>query len=174
MARNIEIKARIQSIESLIPKAAALSNRGPIEIDQDDTFFRCDNGRLKLRSFTDGKGELIFYRRADRPGPKESFYIRTSTSEPHNLRESLSHAYGQVGRVRKKRTLFLIGRTRVHLDSVDGLGYFLELEVVLVDNESVEVGIHEADELMQRLGIEPPQLIEGAYIDLLARQGVPR
>ncbi|HET9862648.1 MAG TPA: class IV adenylate cyclase, partial [Steroidobacteraceae bacterium] len=107
-------------------------------------------------------------------GPKESFYLRTPTSSPENLRESLSLAYGQIGRIRKYRTLFLVGRTRVHLDRVEGLGHFLELEVVLVDDESAEQGVREAGELMEKLGIQPEQLIDGAYIDLmLAGQGEP-
>ena len=85
----------------------------------------------------------------------------------------LSLAYGQVGRVRKYRTLFLVGRTRVHLDRVEDLGHFLELEVMLVDDESPEAGIREASDLMDRLGIQPSQLIEGAYLDLLlAQQGL--
>ena len=80
MARNVEIKARISSVASLLPLAASLANEGPIEIEQDDTFFRCEAGRLKLRDFLDGTGELIFYRRADQAGPKESFYLRSVTS----------------------------------------------------------------------------------------------
>lgn len=171
MARNIEIKAKIESVEALAPKAAALANEGPIEIVQDDTFFRCESGRLKLRTFSDGAGELIYYRRADRHGPKESFYLRTPTTAPETLRESLSLAYGQVGRVRKHRTLFMVGRTRVHLDNVEGLGHFLELEVVLTDGEASDVGIIEANELMEKLGVKQHQLIEGAYVDLLALHG---
>jgi hypothetical protein len=97
MARNIEIKARIASVESMAPKAAAIANAGPIEITQDDTFFRCEAGRLKLRTLSADNGELIFYRRANQHGPKESFYVRSSTSTPERLRESLSLAYGQVG-----------------------------------------------------------------------------
>ncbi len=143
MARNIEIKARVESIEALAPKAAAIADEGPIEIIQDDTFFRCDSGRLKLRAFSSEEGELIFYRRANQRGPKESFYLRSPTSAPDTLRESLSQAYGQVGRVQKHRTLFLVGRTR-----------------------------REAHSLMARLGIESSQLVEGAYIDLLAQRGV--
>jgi hypothetical protein len=50
MARNVEIKARIVSIEQLLPTVRSLADQGPIEIVQDDTFFRCDNGRLKLRT----------------------------------------------------------------------------------------------------------------------------
>lgn len=169
LARNIEIKARIESIDALTLKAAAIADKGPIEIVQDDTFFRCETGRLKLRAFSGTEGELIFYRRANQAGPKESFYLRTPTSATETLRESLSMAYGQVGRVRKHRTLFLVGRTRVHLDKVEGLGHFLELEVVLEEGEPAEIGVREANELMTKLGIEPSQLIEGAYVDLLAR-----
>ncbi|HLX80953.1 MAG TPA: class IV adenylate cyclase [Burkholderiales bacterium] len=169
MARNIEIKAHIESVQALALKAAAIADEGPIEIDQDDTFFRCESGRLKLRAFSKQKGELIFYRRANQQGPKESFYLVSPTSTPDTLRESLSLAYGQVGRVEKHRTLFLVGRTRVHLDRVKGLGDFLELEVVLEQGEPAEAGVQEAHSLMARLGVEPSQLIEGAYVDLLTQ-----
>ncbi|MEP7298078.1 MAG: class IV adenylate cyclase [Burkholderiales bacterium] len=168
MPRNVEIKARIDSIEALSVKAAALASEGPIEIAQDDTFFRCDAGRLKLRTFSATDGELIFYRRADQQGPKESFYVRTPTSDPDGLRETLSLAWGQSGRVVKRRTLYLVGRTRVHLDRVQGLGDFMELEVVLQDHESAEAGVREAQALMAQLGVEPARLIETAYVDLLA------
>ena len=117
MSRNIEIKAHIDSVETLTAKVAALADEGPIEIAQDDTFFRCDSGRLKLRAFPNGTGELIYYRRANQLSPKESFYLLSPTSAPDSLRESLSLAYGRVGRVRKHRVLFLIGRTRVHIDT---------------------------------------------------------
>lgn len=172
MARNIEIKAHIASVEALAPKAAAIADKGPIEIIQDDTFFRCEAGRLKLRAFSEEEGEIIFYRRADQQGPKESFYLRSPTSAPGTLRDSLSLAYGQAGRVQKHRTLFLVGRTRIHLDKVEGLGHFLELEVVLEEGEPTLAGIREAHELMAKLGVEPSQLIEGAYVDLLAQRGV--
>jgi len=172
MARNIEIKARIESVALLTPKVAELASEGPIEIAQDDTFFCCESGRLKLRDFLDGSGELIFYRRANQAGPKESFYLRSSTSTPEVLRESLSLAYGQAGRVVKHRTLFLVGRTRVHLDRVEGLGHFLELEVVLGENEPSEAGVREAHGLMSRLGIEPQQLVEGAYVELFGGEGI--
>ena len=170
MARNIEIKARIESIEATAATAAALADQGPIEIRQDDTFFTCDRGRLKLRAFSADAGELIFYRRPDQAGPKESFFVISPTTSPDSLREALSLAYGQAGRVRKHRTLYLVGRTRVHLDRVEGLGHFLELEVVLSDGDRSDPAVEEAHDLMAALGISPAQLIEGAYVDLLARQ----
>lgn len=172
MPRNIEIKAYIESVPLLALRVAAIANEGPIKIIQDDTFFHCETGRLKLRAFSKEDGELIFYRRANQHGPKESFYVISRTNEPDTLREALSLAYGQSGRVQKHRMLFLVGRTRVHLDDVKGLGHFLELEVVLEEGEHAEVGIHEAHNLMALLGVESSHLVEGAYVDLLAQPGV--
>lgn len=171
MARNIEIKARVEHMVTLMARTAAIADQGPVDLLQDDTFFVCPSGRLKLRSFATGEGELIFYRRADQAGPKESFYLRSPTATPDALRECLSLAYGQAGRVQKHRTVFFAGRTRIHLDRVVGLGEFMELEVVLEDHESAEAGLHEAHALMARLGVAPSQLVACAYIDLLARQG---
>jgi predicted adenylyl cyclase CyaB len=168
MPRNIEIKARIDNIDALATKAAALGSDGPYYISQDDTFFACTTGRLKLRAFADGKGELIYYSRADLQGPKESFYVISPAIAPDTLRECLTLACGQVGRVQKQRTLFLAGRSRIHLDQVAGLGNFMEIEVVLEDHEASESGMLEAHELMAQLGIQASQLIEGAYVDLLA------
>jgi predicted adenylyl cyclase CyaB len=167
MARNIEIKARVGNLELIAARAAALADKGPIEIDQDDTFFACPNGRLKLRIRSAGDGELIFYRRPDQSGPKESFYLLAKTAAPDALREVLSLAYGQIGRVRKHRTLFWCGRTRIHLDRVEGLGSFMELEVVLDSSESAAAGEVVAHEMMSKLGISAEQLMEGAYLDLL-------
>jgi len=171
MPRNVEIKARIDSVAAFEPRAAALSTEGPVEIFQDDTFFRCEAGRLKLRVFGDASGELIYYRRPDNAGPKQSFYVRSPTPDPECLRQVLELAYGVAGRVVKRRTLYLVGRTRVHLDRVEQLGDFLELEVVLRDDEDTAVGVREAHELMDRLGIDRGRLVEGAYLDLLAGQG---
>jgi predicted adenylyl cyclase CyaB len=167
MARNVEIKARIDSVDALLPRVAALADEGPVDIFQDDMFFACGNGRLKLRVFSPDRGELIFYRRADRKGPKESFYVLSPTATPEALRETLSLAYGPTGRVRKHRILFIAGRTRIHLDRVEGLGEFFELEVVLKEGESAELGEAVARELMTKLDIHPDRLIEGAYVDML-------
>jgi predicted adenylyl cyclase CyaB len=167
--RNIEIKARIASVEALMPRVQALADEGPVEIHQDDTYFVCSAGKLKLRTFSPQKGELIYYRRADQTAPKESFYLRAPTTAPAELRETLTSAYGQIGRVQKHRTLFLVGRTRIHLDRVSRLGHFLELEVVLREGELAEEGVREADELLRRLGVPSSQLVSGGYLDLLAQ-----
>ena len=169
MERNVEIKARIPSVDLLLPVVAALADRRPVELSQDDTFFACPRGRLKLRVNSETEGELIFYQRADIAGPKESSYVIAPTSAPDTLRAALSLAYGQIGRVRKQRTLFLMGRTRIHLDRVEDLGDFLELEIVLERDESVQAGAALAEELLVKLGISPEQLVKEAYLDLILK-----
>jgi predicted adenylyl cyclase CyaB len=167
MARNIEIKARIAGVAALQPLAARLADSGPTIIDQEDTFFACPRGRLKLRDQFGAGAELIFYQRVDESGPKESFYLRVPVPDPNAMRDLLQLAHGQVGRVRKRRVLFLVGRTRIHLDVVEGLGEFLELEVVLREGEAAEEGVAEAGRIMAQLGVTPQQLIQGAYVDHL-------
>jgi predicted adenylyl cyclase CyaB len=170
MARNIEIKARIESVEAMAVKVAALADHGPIDMRQDDTFFVCERGRVKLREVSPTEGQLIFYQRTDQAGPQESCFVIAPTASPTSLREALSLAYGQAGRVRKHRTLYLVGRTRVHLDRVENLGHFLELEVALSDGERLDAGVEEIHTLMAALGIAVTQLMERAYVDLLAQQ----
>ncbi len=171
MARNVEIKARLDGgIELLLPRARALADGPEQRIEQDDTFFACAQGRLKLRDFGDGRGELIHYQRADTPRAKLSDYVRAPTSEPAALREALSRALGTnavSGRVRKTRWLLLAGQTRIHLDRVQGLGDFIELEVVLREEQSAADGAAIAEALMTRLGLAASQRIAGAYLDLL-------
>jgi predicted adenylyl cyclase CyaB len=167
MARNVEIKARVRDRPTLFARAKRIADSPPVEMLQDDTFFVCSTGRLKLRTFSESEGELIFYRRDDSAAPRESQYIITPTSCPLKLREALALALGESGRVRKKRTLFLVGRTRIHIDQVEDLGDFMEIEVVLSANQSVDEGIATARRVMQQLGIGEQDLVEKAYVDLL-------
>jgi predicted adenylyl cyclase CyaB len=170
MARNVEVKAWLGArgaIAALEPAVAAIATEGPTPLAQDDTFFECPGGRLKLRVFADGRGELIFYRRDDATGPKTSTYRRCVVADPDALRDALGEALGVLGRVRKRRTLYLVGRTRVHLDAVEGLDDHLELEVVLRDDEPAARGEAEARDLLERLGLHDDRLVAGAYLDLL-------
>ena len=169
MPRNIEIKARIDSVESLLPRARAVAGNEPELIVQDDTFFTVPHGRLKLREFADGSAELIHYHRPDGTQAKASDYVRVLVHDAAALRDALARGCGVQGRVRKQRLLLRAGATRIHLDRVDGLGDFMELEVVLVDGQSDAEGTAVAEALMQELGLAGAERVAGAYLDLLAR-----
>ena len=171
MAQNVEIKARINNYSRLAEFISKIAEEGPVLLSQEDTFFHSPHGRLKLRKFSENQGELIFYKRDNLPGPKLSEYQILPTNNPILLRNILAASLGVIGVVRKKRTLFKIAQTRIHLDHVEGLGDFLELEVVLNDHQGVGFGESIAKELLERLEIKSESLLEKSYLELLLEKG---
>ncbi len=170
MARNVEIKARVHDREALAARVAAIADAGPSTIEQEDTFFHVPHGRLKLRTLSATIPELIYYERADEGGPKLSQYLRVPCPDAAGLIELLGSSLGIRGTVRKRRILYLAGQTRIHLDAVEELGDFLELEVVLRADQEPAEGDAIAHQLMHRLGVRQADLVAGAYIDLLRAQ----
>lgn len=169
MARNIEIKARIPTSrrDAIRSCAAALAAGPPVVVCQTDTYFNVQTGRLKLRMVPGEDAELIFYERADESGPKPSSYVRSPVGSPETLRDALAQALGIRGVVEKRREVFLVDQTRVHLDDVQSLGTFIELEVVLREGESEAEGRAIANRLLIELEIRPEWLVSGSYIDLI-------
>ena len=171
MPSNIEIKVRVADLPRTQALAAAISGTPPQTLQQRDTFFRCGNGRLKLRELETGASELIFYDRANVTGAKLSDYEIAQVADSDALRHVLRRALGVTQVVEKTRLLYLVGQTRVHLDSVVGLGDFLELEVVLRPDQSPAEGQIIAANLMRRLRIHDSDLIATAYADMLSASG---
>lgn len=167
MATNIEIKARVEDWEGLRELVEKLSDTPCVTLLQEDTFFRAPRGRLKLRVLAPDSGQLIYYEREDASGPKRSNYLISGTADPDALKAVLAACLGIRGVVRKRRLLYQVGNTRIHLDEVEDLGTFVELEVVLSPGQSEGQGEAAAAELMARLGIEDSDWVEVAYIDLL-------
>ncbi|XP_067655451.1 adenylate cyclase CyaB-like isoform X1 [Haliotis asinina] len=167
MPVNVEIKAYIPDIKSLRETAEKLSDAGCTVLKQEDTFFVTPAGRLKLRQSQGKQAQLIYYKRSDQTGPKVSNYHVSVTDDAENLKITLGKAYGIKGTVRKTRYLYMVGQTRVHVDSVEGLGDFMELEVEMKPGQAMEEGQEIANDLMTKLGIKESDLIEGAYMDLI-------
>ena len=168
MPTNIEIKARLADLPTTRALAEAISDTPPQTLHQQDTFFRCSHGRLKLREMGKEQAELIFYTRPDSAAAKRSDYEITPVADPESLRGVLSRALGVTQTVVKTRVLCLVGQTRIHLDSVDRLGDFLELEVVLQPGQEAARGKDIAADLMGRLGIRDDDLCSTAYADMLS------
>jgi predicted adenylyl cyclase CyaB len=169
MPANIEIKARVRDFNCLQHKAEQLSETACEVIPQEDTFFNCQHGRIKLRELSPNCGQLVYYLRDDVAGPKHSEYKIHETNDPAGLKMILTEAFGVRGVVRKIRYLYLIGQTRIHLDDVKDLGKFVELEVVLEPDQTDDEGQAIAEDLMQRLGIQEGDLIDTAYMDLMEK-----
>ena len=167
MPKNVEIKAAVDDLSAVQRVVETIADQGPIELHQTDTFFRCTTGRLKVRELNGASAELIYYQRSDEAGPRESVFFVLPVSEPETTKQILNASNGSLGVVKKRRLLYLIGQTRVHLDQVEGLGHFVELEVVLQGNQSTDQGVDIANGLMEALNIHEGQLVETAYFDLL-------
>lgn len=172
MGRNVEIKARANNFEKQRLLAEALATSPGEDLIQEDTFFNAGRGRLKLRQIAGRSAELIHYDRPDALGPKQSNYSFYRTDRPEPLKEVLTGALGVRAVVRKRRTLYLIGQTRVHLDRVEELGEFIELEVILDPGEDIQHGTAVAEDLMLKLGIAKQDLVANAYVDLLLKGAV--
>jgi len=165
--RNVEIKARLSNPDHTASIAEQIADSGPVTIEQEDVFFNCSKGRLKLRTFSDKTGELIYYNRDNGSRPSECNYSILKIPDPSLIDSILAEALGVRGIIRKSRTLYMFGQTRIHLDDVSGLGKFVEIEVVLSPGQPTSEGTDIAHSLMQRLGISESDLIDAAYIDML-------
>lgn len=168
MPSNIEIKAKLRDRKAAEGVLRRLRALGPEILHQEDVFFQCQGARLKLRIFASDRGELIRYKRANLEGPRLSEYVIAPTSNPQGLLEILRETIGQIGTVKKRRTLYLIGQTRVHLDEVEGLEDMMELEVVLEPGQSETDGQAILEGLLKEFSIAADDLIDRSYFDLLS------
>jgi adenylate cyclase class IV len=170
MPSNVEVKFRLPDPAGFRRRAAGLAG-GHETLRQEDTFFAVPRRRLKLRCFPDGTGELIYYERPNEAGPTRSQYSKCTARNAASLCGVLGEALGIIGVVRKTREVYLVGQTRIHLDDVQGLGTFGELEVALQEGQTTEGGAAVARRLMAVLEVDETDLIDRAYIDMIERQG---
>ncbi|XP_043658728.1 uncharacterized protein LOC122623566 [Drosophila teissieri] len=174
--RNVEVKARIpggsEGFEKRLILARNLSGSQDAQlIEQRDVFFESPlGGRLKLRYLqAPSRSQLVYYDRPDVAGPKLSKFNKTEVDEPEVLEKILRQSNGVLGVLAKRRHLFLCGQTRIHLDEVKDLGHFMELEVCLTEEQTLEEGQAIAEKLSRELGIQEEDLMTGSYFDALRK-----
>jgi predicted adenylyl cyclase CyaB len=122
---------------------------------------------LKLRVIDGKEAELIYYERPDQGGPKQSQYYIYRTQDWEGLKSLMAAGLGVRGVVRKCRWLYLHGQTRIHLDEVEGLGHFLELEYVLRPSQPLAEGEEIVRQIAAQLEVGEAEYLSGAYVDLL-------
>lgn len=174
MPQNLEIKLACAP-DDLASIAGRLHGRilnARSCIEQIDTYFNALHGRLKLRQITDDHGhsaELIQYSRPTVAGARTSTYHRIAISPERetDLLAALSTSLGIVAVVRKRRTVAIWRATRIHLDEVDLLGQFVELETVIADAGGDAAAREEFAEVMQWLQLGELNAIPGSYCDLM-------
>lgn len=168
MPRNLEIKAKVDDVSPLEKVAIEIGAKFNADFVQVDTYFDIANGRLKMREFADGKAELIFYRRIETSERRWSDYEVVKVCEPEKLKNLLAKIFGLKVVVEKRRKVYLYENARIHLDKVNGLGDFVEFEVICDRDES------QAEELMEflieRFELKRENFIKISYSDLLIQK----
>jgi adenylate cyclase class IV len=170
-SRNLEIKAVDRDPLATLQAALALGAEDRGRLHQRDTYFHAVQGRLKLREAPPEPAELIAYARAELAGPKVSLYRVVQVADHLALIDALSDSLGVRVVVEKARRLLLWRNVRIHLDRVEGLGDFVELEAVAASPGGLEVERDRVEQLREALGIADEHLVAHGYADLLARSG---
>ena len=164
--RNLEIKATAGSLAATRRRLRALPGAARhATLRQTDWYFRVPSGRLKLRVVGGGRsGEVIAYLRPDRTAARTSEFQRLPAADAAGTRRLLERMLGAEGCVRKRREVWLYRNARIHLDTVEGLGRFIEIEVVMTQ------GLPQARALMKQLrevlGISSGDLLAGSYAEM--------
>ncbi|KAH8416729.1 hypothetical protein KR222_000279 [Zaprionus bogoriensis] len=175
--RNVEIKARIpggrEEFQRRLKVAEQLTESAGELIVQRDVFFHSPlGGRLKLRYLpAPARSQLVYYDRPDVAGPKLSKFNKIEIDEPAVLEKILGQSNGPLGVLAKRRLLFLHEQTRIHMDEVQDLGHFMEFEVCLSPEQTLEQGQAVAEKLCETFGIVPADLMTGSYFDALTKGG---
>ena len=166
--QNLEAKFKLDDLARARQQAEAIGYRYTATLEQRDTFFRVARGKLKLREEQSG-ARLIFYGREDSRELKLSSYDIVAIAEPEKTRAMLTRALGAIATVRKTRILMMRDHIRLHLDSVDGLGEFGEIEAVLGEDATLEASRPAVEELLGALGVDSNNLIAISYFEMMAR-----
>jgi len=166
--QNLEAKFKLDDLERARKQAEAIKYQFKATLVQRDTFFRVTEGKLKLREEESGAW-MIFYGRRDSRDLKLSSYEIVSIAEPEKTREMLTQALGTIATVRKTRILMMRDHVRLHLDRVDDLGEFGEIEAVLGEHGDPEASRPAVDELLRVLNINRENLIAESYFEMLMR-----
>jgi homotetrameric cytidine deaminase len=170
--RNVELKALDPDPARTLERALALGAEDHGVIVQRDTYFRVADGRLKLREEEPGEAHLIAYSRPDAAEVRVSSYRVVPVPDAPALLAALEQAPGVDVVVEKRRRLLLWETVRIHLDEVDGLGSFLELEAVAEPGSDLTREHRQIAQLREALEIRDGALREGSYADAMGI-GVP-
>jgi predicted adenylyl cyclase CyaB len=165
---NLEIKAPCADLDAARATALRIGAQPAYEEEQRDTYFTTRTGRLKLRETSSGRAELIPYLRPDEAGTRRSDYCVIEVHDGEGARALLGGILGVQRVVVKRREVLLWRNVRIHLDRVDGLGTFLELEAVFDGSPEAEAEQHRAvGWLLRELAIPPETCLAGSYESLL-------
>jgi len=170
MPRNIEIKVRVADLEAVRRLCVRFGASAHTVEEQTDRYYTLDGDRrVKLRTIRGGRAELIEYRRAEATGVRASDYSVTAVRDAAAGRCAVPRGRPLVV-VRKRREVWLWDNVRIHLDTVDGLGTFLELEAVIDARHDEAACRAQVATVMEALGLSQSELLRASYADLVRQR----
>lgn len=172
MPINIELKAYCKDKEKI--RKILLSNGAKyIGTDQQtDTYFNSKSGRLKLRE-GNIENKLMHYIREDKKNSKKNTLTFYQTTANSSLKEILQKTMGTKSIVTKTREIFLIENVKFHIDTVNGLGDFIEIEATDADTSIPSEKLQEqCNHYIKILEINAKDLISESYSDLLQQNNL--
>lgn len=162
----VELKARYEDLGKARALLSGAENLGTFR--QVDTYFSLGGRRLKLRA-VDGRreGQLVYYERPDESGVKESLVLLADLPDAAGVLDILRRTFPVRAEVRKTREIYRFQGVQVHLDSVQGLGKFIEFEKVVSGDAERAAGRAQLDSLAVYFQIDPEDRMASSYSDLL-------
>lgn len=164
--QNIEFKAELRDLELARAICKKIGAHHVGELHQTDTYMRVTNGRLKRRECPGEPTEIIFYERPNKSGACLSNFT-VYTEEQGNERFGSKPLPVWV-RVIKRRSFFLLGNVRIHLDVVEDLGTFLEFEALVSSSQTAEKCRAAIAKLRETFALVIGEPISASYSDLMA------
>ena len=168
--RNLEFKARLEDSSHVLGIVRRLGGDLWGDLRQTDTYFAVANGRLKVRETPGFPAYLIYYERDEAAADRPSDYDLARSDDAVAMKNMLSTALGVLGVVRKQRRLLLLDTTRVHLDNVEGLGSFIEIEVPVKTPEAEPQAREQFEALIDALGLDRRDGLRLSYLDLMLQK----
>lgn len=164
---NIELKAKTNNQDKLRQLLRDKNADFKGTDHQIDTYFKVNFGRLKLRE-GNIENHLIHYQRDNQAGPKASHVTLFSTQPNSSLKQILTQSLGILAVVDKTREIYFIDNVKFHLDQVQDLGTFVEIEAIDTFGTIGQKKLLEQCQYYQRLfGLSDTDLISCSYSDLL-------
>ena len=165
--KNLELKSKCVNMEKLRRLMFELGAEHQKTMHQIDTYFNVPKGRLKLREIDGEMAQLVYYERADESASRYSNYSIVEITDASGFKQMMN-AIGVKAVVDKVRELWMYGNTRIHVDDVDGLGHFVELETVITNQTNTEAQA-EHHFVKRALEIDDVEIVPVSYSDLILK-----
>lgn len=164
---NVEIKAKCENQDEIRNKLKSLAADFKGVDNQTDTYFKVNNGRLKLRE-GNIENHLIYYQRENTSGLKQSDVILFKAESDSTLKEILKLSLGILIEVKKQREIYFIDNVKFHLDYVESLGHFVEIEAIDLDGSIGKEKLHQqCQHYIDLFKLSEKDFISVSYSDLL-------